>query len=313
MAGYHELPKAELHLHLEGSATPELMRTLAPESTPDEIKARFAFQTFAGFLECYKWVAQHLTSPADYALLTRHLLAELERQNVRYAEVTLSAGVVLRLAKQEFAPIYDAVQREAERSPVTIRWNLDAVRQFGADQAMQVARLAAERINDGVVSFGIGGDEERGPAEWFTEVYAFARSSGLRLTAHAGETTGPDSIWGALHLGAERIGHGIRAVQDPDLMRHLRDQNIPLEICISSNVATGAVESLAAHPVRRLYDSGVPIILNTDDPGMFRTTLEREYELAAREFGFSDAELKGIVENGFRYAFAPAENVSGQT
>ena len=172
---------------------------------------------------------------------------------------------------------------------------------------MQVAELAAERVDKGVVSFGIGGDEVRGPAEWFTEVYRFANASGLRLTAHAGETAGPESVWGALRLGAERIGHGIRAVDDPALVRHLRDHDIPLEICISSNVATGAVESLRAHPVRRLYDAGVPIVLNTDDPGLFGTTLEREYDLAVSEFGFSEAELAQIAENGFRYAFAAVD------
>ena len=307
MAGRHELPKAELHLHLEGSVTPDLMRELAPALSAEEIQARFGFHTFAGFLECYKWVVEHLRCPEDYALVARRLLASLERQNVRYAEITLSAGVVL-WKKQEFAPIYDALQREAAASSVAVRWNLDAIRHFGVEHAMQVAELAAERVHSGVISFGIGGDEMRGPAEWFTEVYTFAKANGLRLTAHAGETAGPESVWGALRLGAERIGHGIRAVDDPALMRHLRDHNIPLEICISSNVATGAVESLRAHPVRQLYDAGVPIVLNTDDPGLFNTTLEREYDLAGREFGFSEAELAQIVENGFRYAFAAAES-----
>jgi aminodeoxyfutalosine deaminase len=303
MVGFHERPKAELHLHLEGSVTPELMRELAPELSAEEIRERFAFRNFAGFLECYKWVVERLRCPEDYALVARRLLAGLAQQNVRYAEITISAGVVL-WKKQEFGPIYHAVQREAARSPVTVRWNLDAIRHLGAEHAMQVAELAAERVGNGVVSFGIGGDEVRGPAEWFTEVYKFATASGLRLTAHAGETAGPESVWAALRLGAERIGHGIRAVDDPDLLRRLRDQKIPLEICISSNVATGAVESLHAHPVRRLYDAGVPIVLNTDDPGLFNTTLEREYHLAASELGFSEAELTQIVENGFRYAFA---------
>ena len=306
MAGRHEPAKAELHLHLEGSVTPEMMRELAPAVSTEEIQGRFAFRTFAGFLECYKWVVEHLRSPEDYAQVARRLLASLTRQNVRYAEITLSAGVIL-WKKQEFGPIYDALQREAGASRVAVRWNLDAIRHFGAEHARQVAELAAERVNCGVVSFGIGGDEVRGPANWFTEVYRFAKERGLRLTAHAGETAGPESVWAALRLGSERIGHGIRAVEDPALVRHLRDHNIPLEICISSNVATGAVESLRAHPVRRLYEAGVPIVLNTDDPGLFSTTLEGEYDLAAREFGFSDAEIEGLIANGFRYAFASVD------
>ncbi len=303
MAGFHERPKAELHLHLEGSVTPELMRELAPEVSAEEIRGRFAFRTFAGFLECYKWIVERLRCPEDYALVARRLLDSLAQQNVRYAEITISAGVVL-WKKQEFAPIYHAVHREAARSTVTVRWNLDAIRHFGAEHAMRVAELAAEQVGNGVVSFGIGGDEERGPAEWFTDVYKFAKAGGLRLTAHAGETAGAESIWAALRLGAERIGHGIRAIDDAALLRHLRDQNIPLEISVSSNVATGVVDSLRTHPLRRLYDAGVPIVLNTDDPGLFNTTLEREYDLAASELGFSETELTQIVGNGFRYAFA---------
>ena len=302
MSLYHELQKAELHLHLEGSITPDTMQELAPEASADEIRERFRFCSFAGFLECFKWVAERLRSAEDYALVTRRLLEALARQNVSYAEITLSAGVVL-WKQQDFAPIYDAVQREAMRSPVDVQWNLDAIRHFGPEHAMQVAELAARLVGQGVVSFGIGGDEQRGPAAWFGEVYRFARANGLRLTAHAGETAGPESVWDALRLGAERIGHGIRAVEDAALVRHLRDHDIPLEICISSNVSTGAVRSLGVHPVRRLYDAGVPIVLNTDDPGLFGTTLEREYEIAVNEFGFSESELRQIAENGFRYAF----------
>jgi len=168
---------------------------------------------------------------------------------------------------------------------------------------MRVAQLAAERTEQGVVAYGIGGSEERGPAAWFTEVFAFAKRAGLRLTAHAGESMGAESVWAALELGAERIGHGIASVQDPDLMRHLRENDIPLEICITSNLVTGVVKRLKEHPIRRLYDAGVPIVLNTDDPAMFGCTLTDEYRLAARIFGFSETELRGIAENGFRYAF----------
>ncbi len=299
---YQQWPKAELHLHLEGSIEPETLRELDPSLSPDEIRARYQYEDFLSFLRSYKWVIERLRTPEDYALITRRLLERLAAENVRYAEIILSAGVILWM-KQELGPIYEAVRRESAASPVEVWWLFDGVRQFGVDEVMRVAELAAERLDDGVVGFGIGGDEARGPAELFGDVYRFAREKGLRLTAHAGETGGPESVWAALELGAERIGHGIRSIEDPVLVRHLRDRNVPLEISISSNVATGAVASLQEHPVRRLYDAGVPVVLNTDDPAMFHTTLSREYELAARHFGFSEAELGEIAQNGFRYAF----------
>jgi adenosine deaminase/aminodeoxyfutalosine deaminase len=191
---------------------------------------------------------------------------------------------------------------------VEVHWILDAVRQFGVEPAMKVARLAAERRDRGVVAFGIGGSEERGPAEWFTEVFAFAKSAGLRLTAHAGESMGPESVWAALQLGAERIGHGITAVHDETLMRHLRDRDTPLEISLTSNLVTLVVARIEDHPLRRLYDAGVPIVLNTDDPAMFRCSLVEEYRLAQRAFAFTEAEMRGLAENAFRYAFAPCHN-----
>ena len=275
---------------------------LAPGSDLSEIRARCRFAGFGGFIETFKWITGHLNTPDDYALITRRLLESLERQHVRYAEITLSAGVVL-WRKQDFAAIYRAVRRAAAESSVTVFWILDAIRHFGPGPAMEVAQLAAERVGDGVVAFGIGGDEARGPAEWFGDVFAFARSQGLRLTAHAGETCGPESIWKALEIGAERIGHGISSARDPALLRHLSDRRIPLEICVSSNVATGAIPSLEAHPIRRIYDAGVPIVINSDDPAIFECTLTGEYELARNQFGFSDPELTQLAENSFRYAF----------
>ena len=299
---YSTWPKAELHLHLEGSVEPETMRQLDPSLTAEAVRDLYQCSDFQGFIAIYKFVVEKLRTPEDYATITRALLARLAAEQIRYAEINLSAGVVL-WKEQEFAPIYTAVRQAATESPVEVHWILDAIRHFGAEHAMQVAELAAERVNDGVVAFGIGGDEKRGPAAWFGEVFDFAKSAGLRLTPHAGEIVGPESVWAALELGADRIGHGIRAIDDPALLRHLRDRDIPLEVSITSNVITGAVPSLAAHPLRRLYDAGVPITLNTDDPAIFSTTLSGEYELAARHCGFSEAELCEIAENGFRYAF----------
>jgi aminodeoxyfutalosine deaminase len=296
------LPKAELHLHLEGSIEPETLHELDPATPVEEFRSLYRYADFDAFLKAFGAIGKRLRTPEDYSLITRRLLERLESQNVRYAEIIIAAGVVLWKG-QEFAPIYQAVREAARGSSVKTHWILDAVRQFGPEHVMTVAELAAERVNEGVVAFGIGGSEERGPVEWFGEAFAHAQSSGLHLTAHAGESTGPESIWGALKLGAERIGHGIAAARDADLMRELRERDIPLEICITSNLVTGVVSRIEDHPVKRLFDAGVPITLNTDDPAMFGCTLTGEYELAARAFGFSETELKAIAENGFRYGF----------
>ena len=296
------LPKAELHLHLEGSVDAETLHELDPATPLEELRALYHYPNFNAFLKTFGAVVTRLARPEDYALITRRLLERLAAQNVRYAEIIIAAGVVL-WKKQEFGPIFDAIHDAALGSPVKVRWILDAVRQFGVEPAWDVARLAVARQDRGVAAIGIGGSEERGPAEWSKEVFAFAKSAGLHLTAHAGESGGPESVWEALVLGAERIGHGIAAVRDPGLMRHLRDRDIPLEICITSNLVTGVVARLEDHPIRALYDAGVPIVLNTDDPAMFGCTLVDEYRLAARAFGFSGAELRGIAENGFRYGF----------
>jgi len=300
-----ELPKAELHLHLEGSVEPETLHELDPATSLEEFRALYRYADFDAFLKAFAAIGKRLRTPGDYALIARRLLERLEAQNVRYAEIILAAGVVLWKG-QEFGPIFDAVREAARESTVEVQWILDAVRQFGAEHVRSVAELAAERVDRGVVAFGIGGSEQRGPAEWFGDAFAFAKRAGLRLTAHAGESMGPEAVWAALGLGAERIGHGIAAAADPELMSHLRERDIPLEICITSNLVTGVVARLEDHPVRRLYDAGVPITLNTDDPAMFGCTLTGEYRLAARQFGFSEGELRGIAGNGFRYAFRGA-------
>ena len=299
---------SELHLHLEGTVDRGTVMMLDPCLKQESVDAVWSFTDFRGFLECFKFIAQRLRGPKDYALITRRLMERLAVQGITYAEVTLGAGVVLWRGF-DFAAVWRAIreaQREAEKIwPVEVWWNLDAIRQFGPDHAMDVAKLAAKYVDDGVISFGIGGDEMRGPALELRDAYRYAKDAGLRLTAHAGETDGPQSIRDALEIGAERIGHGIRAVDDPDLMRLLRDERIPLEVCITSNVKTGAVASLGAHPVRRLFDAGVPITLNTDDPGVFETDLVREFGLARDVFRFSDSEIADIVAAADVFRFAP--------
>ena len=297
-----QLPKAELHVHLEGSIDIDTLLVIDPSLTLDEARAAYAYCDFQGFLQSFAFVARRLQTPQHYAQAARILFERLAAQNVLKAEVILSAGVVLRKG-QHFGPIWDALVRESARAPLQVKWNLDAVRQWGVEKAWEVVRLAVDRVDEGAVSFGLGGDEAGGPAADFREVFAFARDQGMRLTCHAGETMGPESVWDALSIGAERIGHGIRAIEDETLVAHLAAQQIPLEISIVSNVRTGAVASLQEHPVRKLFDAGVRIILNTDDPALFETDLNSEYELAATQFGFTRKELSDLAADSLRCAF----------
>lgn len=297
-----QLPKAELHVHLEGSIEPETLLEICPALTIDEVRGRYTYDTFAGFLQNFGWVARHLKTPRDYAIATRRFLERLEAQNVRYAEINLSAGVVL-WKEQDLAAVHDAVRAAAAGSTVETKWIWDAVRQWGVPLAQRVAEMAAERVQDGVVAFGLGGDESNGPARDYAATFAYAKSHGLRLVCHAGEVMGSESVWQALEVGAERIGHGVGAMEDTGLIRYLADTKVCVEVCISSNVCTGAVSRVEEHPVRKMFDAGVPIVLNTDDPPMFHATLNGEYEIAARVFGFSEEELRQVAENGFRYGF----------
>jgi aminodeoxyfutalosine deaminase len=301
---YYKVPgakcvKAELHVHLEGSIEADTLLSIDPSLSRDDIAAHYSCRTFDEFIQGYIWVNRKIEKPEHYALATRHLLERLAAQDVTYAEITLSAGMIL-WKQQDLPAIYQAIWLESQRSSVKTFWILDAVRNLGPEPALPVAKFAVERRGDGVIAFGLGGDESRGPAELFHDVFAYARDGGLHLVCHAGETAGPESVWAALAIGAERIGHGIAAARDPVLLTKLRESNVPLEVCISSNVCTGVVPSLTDHPVRQLYNAGVPIVLNTDDPAFFHTTLTREYEIADRLFGLPTDTL---AAGSFRYAF----------
>jgi aminodeoxyfutalosine deaminase len=308
------LPKADLHLHLEGSIDPatllELRKRHLQEGTLAEMEQLYRYRDFPGFLQAFKTVTEDLQTAEDYELITYQLMKKLKAENVLHAEVYVSVGICL-YRKQDFAALFEGLERGRARGErdfgISLLWIFDAVRQFGAEAARPVFELAASYRDRHVVGIGIGGDEQKGPPELFREVYAYAAASGLRLTAHAGEYAGAESVWGALNLRAERIGHGLTAAQDPELVEELATRQIPVEICLTSNLRTGCCPALAEHPVRNYFDQGVMITLNTDDPAMFGTSLAREYQLAQETFAFTDEHLRELARNSFEASFLPAE------
>jgi len=308
------LPKAELHLHLEGSIAPttllELRKGHGKETALAEVEQLYRYEDFNGFLMAFKSVTEDLQKPQDYELITYRLMERLQAQNVLHAEVYVSVGICL-WRKQDFGAIFEGLERGRQRGErdfgISLLWIFDAVRQFGPGAARDVFGMAVRYRDRNVAGVGIGGDEQKAPPELFRDAYAYAAENGLHLTAHAGEYAGPESIWGALNLRAERIGHGLTAGQDPELVEELSARQIPVEICITSNVRTGCCESVHAHPVRRYFDHGMMITLNSDDPAMFSTSLSREYQLAQDNFGFTDEHLRELARNSFEASFLPAE------
>ncbi len=308
------LPKAELHLHLEGTIDPatllELRKQHGKKSTLAEVECLYQYKDFAGFLMAFKGITEDLQTAADYELITYRLMEKLKAENVLHAEVYVSVGVNL-WRKQDFAAVFEGLERGRERGErdfgVTLLWIFDAVRHFGPEKAQSVAELAVRYKGRSVVGFGIGGDEAKAGPELFREVYSYAADNGLRLTAHAGETAGPESVWGALNFRAERIGHGLTAWHDPELVEELSRRQIPVEICMTSNLRTGVCSTMAEHPVRRYFDQGIMVTLNSDDPAMFGTSLAGEYQLAQDAFGFTDEHLRELARNSFEASFLPAE------
>jgi len=309
-----QLPKAELHLHLEGAVDPatllELRKNHGERSNLSQTEALYQYTDFQSFLMAFKEVSAHLRGPDDYELVTYRLMQRLKDENVLHAEVYVAVGVCL-YRKQDFAAIFEGLERGRARGArdfgISLLWIFDATRHFGVEEAQKVFELAVRYRDRHVVGIGIGGDEVKAPPELFRGVYAYAEDHGMRLTAHAGETGPSESIWGALNLHAERIGHGVAAAQDPDLMEELAQRQIPLEICLTSNVRTGVCKTLTEHPVKRYFDQGVMVTLNTDDPSLFGTSLAREYQLAQDTFEFSDEHLRELARNSFEASFLPAE------
>src|SRR6202022_990441 len=320
------LPKAELHLHLEGSIQPSTVCALTARHgvkvSEEEVRRRYAYQNFTEFLETFKWVTSFLRDPQDYALITRGLAEHLLSQRVIYSEVTISIGVML-LRKQRPESNFQAILAAAElfeARGLRINWIFDAVRQFGAEAASRVVEAAKQCASKSIVAFGIGGDELSVPTKEFRPVYEQAAALGLHRLIHAGEIGGPEKIREAIELlGVERIGHGIAAINDPALMDLLADRRIPLEICPQSNLRTGALAlqlrragaQMKNPPLPALFRHGIPIVLSTDDPAMFHTTLLKEYENASR-MGLNDHELVCLADMSFQYAFEKEEPAKHQ-
>jgi aminodeoxyfutalosine deaminase len=322
MGAVHEfiatLPKVELHVHLIGSASVdtvlELARRHPDRGVPterDQLHAFYEFTDFAHFIEVYIKVNRLVTSGADVTALLVGLARDLARNRVRYAEVTVTpaAHLMLGIEPEELAEALTAGRAQArDTHGVELAWVFDIAGAMGYRWGMTTARWAVSHGPAGTVGFGLGGAELGVPRDKYRDAFAIAREAGLRLAPHAGETTGPETIWSALRdLHAERIGHGTSAVADPALLAHLVEHQVPIEVCPTSNLRTRAVATLAEHPLPRLLDAGVPVTLATDDPGMFHTDLNREYLLCHEHFGLGRSELAELSRAGVRAAFCPPQ------
>jgi aminodeoxyfutalosine deaminase len=311
------LPKAELHVHLEGSIEPATVVELAARHgvslTVEEAAARYAPGDFAQFIEAFIWVTSFLRGPEDYALISRRFAESMGRQNVLYAEVTLSIGIMFR-RNQDPAANYAALREAALQVPgVRLKWIFDAVRQWGAGPAMEVARIAAELRSPDIAAYGIGGDELGLPTCALRPVYEYVASQGMHRLIHAGEIGGPESVREAIEiLGAERIGHGIAVMRDERTMDFVAARGIPLEVCPTSNLRTGALarqlgrESAGyeQHPLASFFRRGLPVTLSSDDPAMFETTVNNEY-VHAHRMGLNSTDLVRLAEASFQHAFLP--------
>jgi aminodeoxyfutalosine deaminase len=314
---FTKLPKVELHVHLEGSIEPSTVVELAARHgvtlTPEDTAQRYAPGTFDQFIENFIWITSFLRGPHDYALIARRFAESLQRQKVLYAEVTLSIGVMLRRNQDpaaNFAALRDAA---AEVPGVKLKYIFDAVRQWGAAPAMEVARIAVELRSPDIIAYGIGGDELGLPTIDLRPVYEFVASQGMHRLIHAGEIGGPEIVREAVELlGAERIGHGIGVMRDERTMDFIAARNIPLEVCPTSNLRTGALArqigrptaGYEQHPLASFLRRGLPVTLSSDDPAMFETTVSDEYR-HAQKMGLAPGELMRLAEASFHHSFLP--------
>ena len=313
------VPKAELHVHLEGSIQPATLLTLAqrnkvelPAHNVAEFQNWFKYRDFNHFIEIYVAITRCLRTVEDYELIAYEFGANMARQHVRYAEITFSPGTHYSLKVPQDA-FLSGLKRGRERARaefgVEMRWVFDIVRGIeDPDRSRRLAdyttSLALEYRDEGVVALGLGGAEAGYPPEPFASWFERARAAGLHSAPHGGETAGPESIWGAIRaLGAERIGHGVRAIEDPELVAYLVEHQIPIELCPTSNICLGVYPNLAAHPLPQLYAAGIPLTINSDDPPLFNTSMNQEVALLADPFHLETKDINTILLNGVRHSF----------
>ena len=310
------MPKTELHVHLEGAIRPSTLLKLArrndvqlPAHDIESLRDFYRFRDFEHFLEVYITVTSCLRTPEDYYLIAYEFGADCARQHIRYAEVTFTIASNVHLSGLPWQTILEGLNagRAQARAEFGLdwRWVFDISRNNPEtqDDVVEIALAAREQ---GVVALGLGGSEADFPPGMFERPFARARQAGLPRVPHAGETAGPESMWAALRqLHADRLGHGVRCVEDPALMDYLGQHQVPLEVCPTSNVRLGVYPDYAAHPLRQLWDAGLFITVNSDDPPLFSTDLNREYEALVEHFGFDADELEQVSLNGLRASFLP--------
>ncbi|MFI1338375.1 adenosine deaminase [Streptomyces sp. NPDC020845] len=308
------LPKAELHVHHVGSASPRIVAELAarhPDSKvpadPEALADYFVFRDFAHFIDVYLSVVDLIRDADDVRLLTYEIARDMARQNIRYAELTVTPYSSTRRGIPDVAfveAIEDARKAAEAELGTVLRWCFDIPGEAGLESAEETARIACDLGPAGLVSFGLGGPEIGVPRPQFKPYFDRAIATGLHSVPHAGETTGPETIWDALtELRAERIGHGTSATRDPKLLAHLAEHRIPLEVCPTSNIATRAVATLDEHPLRKMVEAGVLVTVNSDDPPMFGTDLNTEYAVAARLLDLDAAGVAALAKNAVEASF----------
>jgi aminodeoxyfutalosine deaminase len=312
------MPKVELHVHLEGSIRPATLLTLAerngvalPAHDVEGLRQFYRFSDFDHFIQVYFTISSCLRTISDFSLIAYEFGADMARQKIRYAEVTFTPCTHVARTGLPFdeilAGLNDGRARAQADFDVEFRWVFDIVRD-DLDSRHVVARWAVSAVDRGAVGLGLGGPERGHSPEPFADAYAVAREAGLHSVPHAGEVAGPASVWGAIRaLRAERLGHGVRSSEDPVLIDYLRQRQLPLEICPTSNLCLGVYPSYEEHPIRWLWDRGVYVTVNSDDPPMFDTDLVREFQVLVDRLGFTAADLERLSLNALRASFLPAD------